>query len=146
MAEKEYVIRYNDAVRIPRTRFANKVLQATRAFVKKHTHADNENIRISADVNAAIWARGMNHKLNKLNVVIRKKADQVWVFTPEGNDLKNFEKAGAPPKKREAKAAEKKEEKQVETQEGEARIAEARKEKAAKPVKATPSKVKAKSE
>lgn len=146
MAEKEYTIRFNDTVRIPRTRFANKVVQATKAFVKKHTHADPQNIRLSADVNAVIWARGMNHKLNKMNIVLRKKDTQVWVFTPEGNDLKAFEKAGSPPKKREAKAAEKKEEKQVETHEGEARIAEARKEKAAKPAKVAPSKVKAKSE
>jgi ribosomal protein L31E len=105
MAEKEYVIRYNDAVRIPRTRFANKVLQATRAFVKKHTHANNGDIRISADVNAAIWERGMNHKLNKLNVVIRKKDGNVWVFTPEGKDLKAFEKAATPTKKKETKPA-----------------------------------------
>ncbi len=141
MAEKEYVIRYNDAVRIPRTRFANKVLQATRAFVKKHTHADNANIRISADVNAAIWARGMNHKLNKLNVVIRKKDGNVWVFIPEGNDLKTFEKAAAPPKKKETKASAKTE---TTTEKVEAAITKTET-KEAKPAKTT-SKAKAKSE
>lgn len=141
MAEKEYVIRYNDAVRIPRTRFANKVLQATRAFVKKHTHATYENIRISADVNAAIWARGMNHKLNKLNVVIRKKGETVWVFTPEGNDLKTFEKAVAPAKKKEAKAEKKTE---VTTEKVEAAVTKTET-KEAKPTKAAP-KAKAKSE
>jgi len=142
MAEKEYVIRYNDAVRIPRTRFANKVLQATRAFVKKHTHAANENIRISSDVNEAIWERGMNHKLNKLNVVIRKKDGNVWVFTPQGKDLKAFEKSATPPKKKEAKATAKTE---VTTEKVEAAIPKSEA-KETKPAKANASKAKAKSE
>lgn len=142
MAEKEYTIRFNDTVRIPRTRFANKVLQAMRRFVTKHTHAEHKNIRVSNDVNAVVFGRGMNHKLNKMNVVLRKKDDQVWVFTPEGNDLKNFDKAGSPPKKREAKAAEKKEEKQTEAKEGEAKIAKAREEKAAKPASPKSTKIK----
>jgi ribosomal protein L31E len=141
MAEKEYVIRYNDAVRIPRTRFANKVLQATRAFVKKHTHANNGDIRISADVNAAIWERGMNHKLNKLNVVIRKKDGNVWVFTPEGKDLKAFEKAATPTKKKETKAAKT----EATTEKVEAAIAKTEA-KETKPAKTTASKAKAKSE
>jgi ribosomal protein L31E len=109
MAEKEYTIRLNNLVRIPRTRYANKVVFAVKQFARKHTHAENKDICISSDVNAAIWERGMNHKISKLNVVLRKKDRNVWVFTPNGNDLKEFEKAKTPAKKKEAKGTDKKE-------------------------------------
>lgn len=107
MNNNEYTIHFNNIVRIPRTRFANKTVVAVKNFVKKHTHAETKNIRVSNDVNEAIWERGMNQKLLRLNVVLRKKEELVYVFTPAGKDLKAFEKAGAPVKvKKEAKTKE----------------------------------------
>lgn len=103
MAEQEYTIHLNNVVRIPRTRYANKVVFAIREFVKKHTHAKHENIRLSNDVNQEAWARGLNFKINRINVVLRKRDDKVYVFTPSGKDLKAFEKTGADTKKKDAK-------------------------------------------
>lgn len=97
----EHIIHLNNVVRIPNTRKANRAIFAIKQYVQKHTHAGMDNIRISNDVNEVVWARGMNHKVNKLAVVWRKKEDQVYVFTPAGKDLKAFEKPAkeAPAKK-----------------------------------------------
>ncbi|MBM3282511.1 MAG: hypothetical protein FJY86_04200 [Candidatus Diapherotrites archaeon] len=88
----EHIIHLNNVVRIPNTRKANRAIFAIKQYVNKHTHAGMDNIRISNDVNQVVWARGMNHKVNKLSVVWKKKEDQVYVFTPQGKDLKAFEK------------------------------------------------------
>lgn len=136
MANNEHTIHFNNIVRIPRTRFANKTVTAVKNYVKKHTHAETKNIRVSNDVNEAIWERGMNQKLLRLNVVIRKKEDKVYVFTPAGKDLKAFEKASAPVKvKKEVKTKEAAAEK-TET-------VEAKKETEEKPVKVAAKKEKA---
>jgi ribosomal protein L31E len=88
----EHIIRLNNVVRTPNTRKANRAIFAIKQYVNKHTHAGMDNIRISNDVNEIVWARGMNHKVNKLSVIWKKKEDQVYVFTPQGKDLKAFEK------------------------------------------------------
>ncbi len=99
MADKEHIIRMNGLVRIPRTRYANKALLAIKVFARKHTHAAMDDIRVSSDVNHTIWKQGKQKKVGKFSVVLKKKDNTVWVFTPEGNDLKAFEKQGAPAKK-----------------------------------------------
>jgi len=88
----EHIIHLNNVVRIPNTRKANRAIFAIKQYTNKHTHAGMKNIHISNDVNELVWARGKNHKINKLKVVFRKKDDQTFVFTPEGKDLKAFEK------------------------------------------------------
>ncbi|MFH0969937.1 MAG: hypothetical protein V1776_00535 [Candidatus Diapherotrites archaeon] len=103
MAEKEYLIRMNNLVRIPRTRYANKTIEAVKKFARKHSHAELKDVQLSHDVNETIWKRGMNTKTNKLVIVLRKKEKKLWVFTPNGNDLKNFEKNKASEKKKEEK-------------------------------------------
>lgn len=97
----EHIIHLNNVVRIPNTRKANRAIFAIKQYTNKHTHAGMKNIHISNDVNELVWARGKNHKINKLKVVFRKKDDQTYVFTPEGKDLKAFEKPAkeAPAKK-----------------------------------------------
>ena len=93
----EHIIHLNNVVRIPNTRKANRAIFAIKQYAQKHTHAHMDNIRVSNDVNEMVWARGMNHKINKLTVVFRKKDDQVYVFTPAGKDLKAFDKTGKEP-------------------------------------------------
>lgn len=88
----EHIIHLNNVVRIPNTRKANRAIFAIKQYTNKHTHAGMKNIHISNDVNELVWARGKNHKINKLKVVFRKKDDQTYVFTPDGKDLKAFEK------------------------------------------------------
>ena len=88
----EHTIHLNNVVRTPRTRKANRALFAIRQFVRKHTHVRPEEIRLAAEVNEAVWERGMNHKINRLNVVLRKKDGLVHVFTPNSESLKQFEK------------------------------------------------------
>ena len=92
MAEKEYTIHFNNLVRIPRTRYANKAIYALRGFVQKHTHAENSAIRVSSDVNHEIWKRGKQSKPTRMKIILKKKENEVWVFTPNGNDLKEYEK------------------------------------------------------
>lgn len=111
--QENHTIHLNNMVRIPRTRFANKVLYAVKNYVKKHTRAAEKNIRISNEVNAAIFARGIQHKLNSIDVAFKKKEDLLYVFLQNGKELKAFtekakpvEKKGAA--KKEAKAEEKK--------------------------------------
>lgn len=101
----EHIIHLNNVVRIPNTRKANRAIFAIKQYTQKHTHAGMKNIHVSNDVNELVWARGKNHKINKLKVVFRKKDDQTYVFTPDGKDLKAFDK----PAKDAAKKAEKKE-------------------------------------
>ncbi len=93
----EHIIRFNNVVRIPNTRKANRAIFAIKNYTTKHTHAKADKIHLSNDVNEMVWERGKNHKINRLKVVFRKKEDVVYVFTPEGNDLKNFDKVGKEP-------------------------------------------------
>lgn len=88
----EHIIHLNNVVRIPNTRKANRAIFAIKQYANKHTHAGMKNIHISNDVNELVWARGKNHKINKLKVVFRKKDELTYVFTPEGKDLKTFDK------------------------------------------------------
>ena len=93
--QENHTIHLNNMVRIPRTRFANKVLYAVKNYVKKHTRAANDNIRISNEVNEAIYARGKQHKLNRINVAFKKKEDLLYVFLQNGKELKAFNEKGA---------------------------------------------------
>lgn len=107
--QENHTIHLNNMVRIPRTRFANKVLYAVKTYVKKHTRAEEKNIRISNEVNAAIYARGKQHKLNAIDVAFKKKDDLLYVFLQNGKELKAFsEKAKPVEKKTSAKKEEKK--------------------------------------
>ena len=87
---ENHTIHLNNMVRIPRTRFANKILQAVRGYVKKHTRAEDKNIRISNEVNEAIYARGIQHKLNHIEVAFKKKEELLYVFLQNGKELKAF--------------------------------------------------------
>lgn len=87
---ENHTIHLNNMVRIPRTRFANKILQAVRGYVKKHTRAEDKNIRISNEVNEAIYARGIQHKLNHIEVAFKKKDELLYVFLQNGKELKAF--------------------------------------------------------
>lgn len=109
MADQQYTIHLNNVVRTPSTRKANRAIFAIKQFVQKHTHAKKENIHISNDVNEVVWARGKEHKINRMEIVLRTKEGKVHVFAPNGKDLKTFEAKGMPTKgKKEAKADEKK--------------------------------------
>lgn len=101
----EHIIHLNNVVRIPNTRKANRAIFAIKQYAQKHTHAGMKNIHVSNDVNELVWAQGKNHKINKLKVVLRKKDDKTFVFTPEGKDLKAFDKPAkeSPTKKNEKK-------------------------------------------
>lgn len=101
----EHIIHLNNVVRIPNTRKANRAIFAIKQYAQKHTHAGMKNIHVSNDVNEMVWARGKNHKINRIKVVFRKKEDMTYVFTPEGKDLKAFDK----PKEATAKKTDKKE-------------------------------------
>ncbi len=102
----EHIIHLNNVVRIPNTRKANRAIFAIKQYAQKHTHAGMKNIHVSNDVNELVWARGKNHKINRLKVIFRKKDDMTYVFTPQGKDLKAFDK---PAKEASAKKTEKKE-------------------------------------
>jgi ribosomal protein L31E len=108
---ENHTIHLNNMVRIPRTRFANKVLFAVRNYVKKHTRAEEANIRISNEVNAAIYARGIQHKLNKIDVAFKKKDDLLYVFLQNGKELKAFNEKATKKDEKKEKAVAKKEEK-----------------------------------
>jgi ribosomal protein L31E len=113
--QENHTIHLNNMVRIPRTRFANKVLYAVKNYVKKHTRAEDKNIRISNEVNAAIYARGKQHKLNRIDVAFKKKEDLLYVFLQNGAELKAFntEKTKTAEKKTPAKKESKTEEKKT---------------------------------
>ena len=114
MADQQYTIHLNNVVRTPSTRKANRAIFAIKQFVQKHTHAKKGDIHISNDINEVVWARGKEHKINRLEVVLRTKEGKVHVFSPAGKDLKAFEGKAAPAKgKKEAKTAEKKDEKKI---------------------------------
>ena len=117
--KEEHTIRLNNLVRIPRTRYANKVVFAVKNYIKKHTRAGDENIRLSADVNHAIWARGKQVKVSRLDVVLKKKDHLVYAFMKDGDDLKAFVSKGTPAKK-EGKEAKPKAETSSETKKGSA--------------------------
>ncbi|MDP2665953.1 MAG: hypothetical protein Q8P05_00405 [Candidatus Diapherotrites archaeon] len=103
--KEDHTIRLNNAVRIPRTRYANKVVFAVRNYITKHTRAPAKDIRLSPDLNHAIWARGKNVKVPRLEVVLKKKETMVYAFLKGGKDLQEYvakEQAAA----KEAKKAE----------------------------------------
>ncbi len=105
--QETYKVRLNNMVRIPQTRFANKVVFALKQFVRKHTRAKDANIRFSNEVNAKIWERGMNYKLNSIDILLKKKEDMIYVFLKDGKEAAAFDskqKAGTKTAKKEAPA------------------------------------------
>ena len=112
--QENHTIHLNNMVRIPRTRFANRIIFAIKGFARKHTRVENKNMRISNEVNQAIYARGIQHKLNRIDVAFKKKDNLLYIFLQNGKELKAFnaEKTKATdkkaPAKKEGKAEEKK--------------------------------------
>lgn len=88
--QENHTIHLNNMVRIPRTRFANRIIFAIKGFARKHTRVENKNMRISNEVNEAIYARGIQHKLNRIDVAFKKKDDLLYIFLQGGKELKAF--------------------------------------------------------
>jgi ribosomal protein L31E len=107
--QENYTIRLNNKVRTPRTRRANRVIFAIREFVKKHTHKNDKNILISNEVNNLVWSRGKKFKINKINIALQKKEENIYVFLKEGKELDQFKKEQKASKPKEEKKETKKE-------------------------------------
>jgi len=58
---------------------AKKVVKFLREWVSRHMKS--ENVKISTEVNEAIWARGIRNPPRRIKVrVVRTKDDVVWVL------------------------------------------------------------------
>ena len=92
--ERLYVIPLRDAYKASRTMRAKKAINIIRKFAQRHMKG--ENVRISEEVNHAIWDRGAEKPPRRITVVIRKDENGIiHVMLPEeaGEAKKNQKKS-----------------------------------------------------
>lgn len=81
-----FTIPLRDVKRVPRTKRAPKAIKIIRAYMKRHMKMkDDDKLLIDAQVNEAIWARGIQSPPSKIRVrAIRWEEDAtVEVTLPE---------------------------------------------------------------
>ncbi len=67
---KLYTIPLREAFNVPKSRRASKAISVVKAFLKQHTKSD---VKLSAPVNEAIWARGIKKPPRRIRVKVTKK-------------------------------------------------------------------------
>ena len=72
-SERLYVIPLKDAYEASKTRRAKKAIRIIKEFAQKHMKG--ENVKISKEVNRAVWSRGAEKPPRRITVVIRKDED-----------------------------------------------------------------------
>lgn len=102
--EAEYVISLVPVFSQPRPKRARKAVIAVKRFVKKHVRSDNAVI--TEELNREIWKNSKNIP-RRLEVMLVKKDDRVYVYLSKGKQLAEDKKREAEDKKK--KEAEKKE-------------------------------------
>lgn len=106
--EAEYVVPFRAVFKAPKGKRARRAIVAIRRFVRKHTRVEAENVKITADVNKAVWAHA-NHIPRRIAVVLKKDADKVVVYLKGSKQIDEDKKKLEAEKKKKLVAKRKKE-------------------------------------
>jgi len=81
--ERVYTVPLRDAWVAPRGKRTPKAVRILRQFVMRHMKA--EEVKISEEVNRALWRRGIQKPPRKIRIRVGKDKDGVaWVYLAEG--------------------------------------------------------------
>ena len=64
----------------PRPKRAPKAMNVIRAFLKKHTRATEDTIKLSPPLNQEVWSRGIEHVPRKVQIRVIKDGNRVNAF------------------------------------------------------------------
>jgi large subunit ribosomal protein L31e len=112
MEERIYTIPLRrEFVKAPRRDRTNTALKTIRAFLKRHTKA--ENIKLGKKLSSHIWSHGIQHPPSKVRIKVRMKDDvvQAELVDVDFEEVKPKEEKKEEAKQTEEKKTEKKEEK-----------------------------------
>ncbi len=130
--EAEYVINLRECFNQPKPRRLKKAIRIVKEFVDKHTRIGIKNVVIGNSVNEAVY-KGGDSPARKLDVVLRKKDNKVYVHMKGSRELEQAEKkAGEKKRGEKPKTPEEiKAEEEAKKKAGEKRLMESAAEKAA---------------
>ena len=84
--ERVYTVPLSKAWISPRTRHSPRAVRILKGFVVKHMKVDEDNVKITNEVNEKIWGRGIQKPPRKIRVRVTKDSeDVVTVRLPEGD-------------------------------------------------------------
>ena len=98
--EAEYVINLGYCFNQPKPRRLKKAIRVVKEFVDKHTRIGTKNVVIGNSVNEAIY-KGGDSPCRRLNVILRKKDNKVYVHMKGSRELEKLEKKPEEKKTRE---------------------------------------------
>lgn len=101
-----YVIPLRAVFNSPKTKRAERTINAIKRFVKKHTRANEKNIKVSKEVNEFVWKQGKFSAPRKIDAILKKEAENIFVYLKNGKELAEKEKTT---EKKETKEKKKKE-------------------------------------
>ncbi len=81
LVERIYTINLRRTREVSRTKRAAYAMRIIRKFVARHMHVDPSQVKISNEVNEAVWARSIEKPPRKIKVRVAKYEDgSVWVY------------------------------------------------------------------
>jgi len=84
--ERVYTVPLSKAWISPRTRHSPRAVRILKGFVVKHMKVDEDNVKITNEVNEKIWGRGIQKPPRKIKVRVTKDSeDIVTIRLPEGD-------------------------------------------------------------
>ena len=89
--EAEYLINLRECFNQPKPRRLKKAIRIVKEFVGKHTRIGVKNVVIGNSVNEAIY-KGGDSPARKLNVILRKKDNKIYVHMKGSKELEKIEK------------------------------------------------------
>ncbi len=110
--EMLYTIPLGDVYEKPRKKRAPRAIKEIKKFVKRHAKLSDEKfVKISAQVNSAIWARSIEKPPRNIKVKLVKDEVYVYVLLPE-QKLEDVKKVKEEKEEKETKKEAKKEKKE----------------------------------
>lgn len=78
--ERVYTIPLRRAYNAAHKYRARAAMKAIRAFVARHMHVKEEDVRIHPSVNEEVWRRGARKPPRRIRVRVEKRENVVWVY------------------------------------------------------------------
>jgi len=102
--ERIYTINLSAAYQYVRTKRTRRAVHLLRAFVARHSKVAPTDVRLSEQLNMAMWKRSMQHPPRSIRVKVEKKDKLVHAQLPDEKPLPKREprKKGAKVKKEKA--------------------------------------------
>ena len=119
----------------PRTRRANYAIREIYRFLKKHTRKNKDSIIISTEVNNFIWKNSIQRPPRKIEISLKFKDNEVFVFLKDSQNFKDFGKSEKTKDAKDSKAKAAKEEPKAEAVKDESKAKVAKEEPKAEAVK-----------